>query len=164
MSEGARVVVVGASGFVGSAVAAALEARGSAVERLRAPRLPAVRPDEAMGAVASAAEVVDALARRFRGAAAVVNAAGNPDASSRDVDALVAANAVLPGVVAAAVAAAAVPRLVHVSSAVVQGRRATLDESDAVDAFSAPCRLADRGRRYRASAPAHAIHTASRMI
>lgn len=142
----ARVVVLGASGFVGGAVADALEARGHAVERLHAPRLPHVTPDRA-ASFPGRDEAVAALAERLAGAAAVVNAAGDPDASSRDVPALVAANAALPGVVGAAAAAAGVPRVVHVSSAVVQGRRPVLDESDDFDAFSAYARSKALGER-----------------
>lgn len=135
MTESCRVAVIGASGFVGAAVSGALEARGHVVERLHAPRLPAIDPDEAAEFVSSM-PLLDELTGRLEGTVAVVNAAGEPDASSRDVRALTAANAALPGVVATSAVAAGVPRVVHVSSAVVQGRLTVLDDSDRTDAFS----------------------------
>jgi nucleoside-diphosphate-sugar epimerase len=90
---------------------------------------------------------VMALADRITGAEAVINAAGDPDASSTDLAALRAANAVLPGVVAAAVARQPSTRLVHVSSAVVQGRKQTLDAGPAHEGFSAYSRSKAEGER-----------------
>ncbi|WP_418607362.1 NAD-dependent epimerase/dehydratase family protein [Georgenia sp. SUBG003] len=136
MSNPERVVVLGASGFVGSATCLALERLGMKVLRLSAPRLPGTTLDAAADCVVSESQVVERLAEQFRGARAVVNAAGNPDASSRDLPALVAANAALPGLVASAVVSAGVARFVHISSAVVQGRRPVLDETDRYDTFS----------------------------
>ncbi len=98
-----KVVVVGASGFVGSQVCEALERRGvevirAAAPRLIEPRLAAVGEAEAGGFVeeqdlASAANA--ALLQAWAGADALVNAAGDPDASSRDAGALFAAIAAL---------------------------------------------------------------------
>lgn len=130
------IVVLGATGFVGSAVVQAVEARGAAAVRARAPRLPELGPDEAMSYGARGSAVRDRLAQLFDGARAVVNAAGIPDASSRNVGQLMSANAALPGVVAAAATDAGVQRLVHVSSAVVQGRAPVLDASLSYDSFS----------------------------
>ncbi len=125
------VAVVGASGFVGSACASALEQAGFRVIRVRAPRLTTDDPHSA-----EAQSAATELAEMLRGAEAVVNCAGNPDASSGDYGSLVAANSVLPGVVGAAARQAGVPRYVHVSSAVVQGRRPVLDSTDSLDPFS----------------------------
>lgn len=132
-----RVVVLGASGFVGSAVFEVLRSQGHSVVALRAPRILPVDEARARDALDEHAGAVDDLIAQFRGADTVVNAAGNPDASNADVAALIAANGVLPGVVGRAVRRAEVPRYVHVSSAVVQGRRPQLDQSSELDPFSA---------------------------
>lgn len=141
------VAVVGASGFVGSAVAAAVEQAGHAVLRLRAPRLATQDPERP-----EARRAADGLAAALAGVDVVVNCAGNPDASSGDMAALRAANATLPAVVGAAASQAGVARLVHVSSAVVQGRRPVLDDTDDYDAFSPYARSKVEGE---AAARAH---------
>lgn len=137
MSRGGKVLVVGATGFVGQAIVGALEESGHTVTPLRAPRLPSMDATAADAFIEST-ELVAHLADEVVRHDAVVNAAGNPDASERDLGALTAANGVLPGVLAAAVARAGGDRrFVHVSSAVVQGRRPVLDASRDTDAFSA---------------------------
>jgi len=133
-----RVAVLGAGGFVGAAVVSRLESRGHTVAAVRAPRL-------RQGSPATAADLVEAagnidtteLAAAFSGCDAVVNAAGDPDASSTDSETLLGANALLPAVALAAAQRAGVPRFVHVSSAVVQGDIAVLDDSAEVRPFSA---------------------------
>ena len=67
----------------------------------------------------------------------MINAAGDPDASSWEADRLFGANALLPLVIHEAARAAGVARFVHISSAVVQNDREVLDESETMDAFSA---------------------------
>ncbi|MHB1173344.1 MAG: NAD-dependent epimerase/dehydratase family protein [Lacisediminihabitans sp.] len=131
-----RVVVVGASGFVGTAARRALESRGCEVVSLSAPRLPAMSVRAVNGFIESAGVIRERLAQEFRDSDAVVNAAGCPDASSRNTTGMIAANGALPGLLAAAARDAAVSRFVHVSSAVVQGRLPVLDETEASDAFS----------------------------
>lgn len=136
----AHVLVIGASGFIGTAVAGALESGGHDVHAMKAPRLPAIDPSAARSFIQSD-DLVDTLAPQLSGFDAVVNAAGNPDASEVDVRALTAANAVLPGLLAAAISRSpGSPRLVHVSSAVVQGRARELDDSRTTDPFSAYAR------------------------
>ena len=132
-----RVVLVGSTGFVGSAVAAAL-AQTSEVVPVSAPRLTsgARTVDEVRQAAAAQHAVRADLSRQFAGADVVVNAAGDPDASSRDHDVLFGANALLPAVLMAAATDAGVARFVHVSSAVVQNDRPLLDASEGMDAFS----------------------------
>lgn len=132
-----RVVVVGASGFVGSAVTYALAARGVSATGLPAPRLAPVESQAARSTVAELESVIGELASAFEGSDAVVNAAGDPDASSADAAGLNAANAVLPVLIARAAALAGVRRFVHVSSAVVQGRKPVLDETRHTEPFSA---------------------------
>lgn len=130
------VSVIGATGFVGSAVSTALEKRGCTVVRVPAPRLAGVHSGDVFSLVNASSDTRSALAASFAQSSVVVNAAGNPDASSRDTMSLNAANGALPGLAAAAAADAGVFRFIHVSSAVVQGRRAQLDETSHFDAFS----------------------------
>lgn len=131
-----NVAVLGASGFVGTAVSSALRARGIDVVEVPAPRL----RTSARNLVGLRAQIrtprvqaeIARLSQVLGGCGAVINAAGLADATGSGDD-LFGADALLPGVVAAAVPQQA--RLVHVSSAAVQGRR-TLDESGTVAPFS----------------------------
>jgi nucleoside-diphosphate-sugar epimerase len=135
MSSG-RVAVLGTRGFVGSAVVSALRAAGHRPIAVPAPRL---TYDQSVGieaGVAAAKSVVDELSVCLAGCDAVVNCAGIARATSSGGDELEAANAVLPAVVGQAACKAGVARFVHVSSAVVQGPVAVLDNSDRVDPFS----------------------------
>jgi nucleoside-diphosphate-sugar epimerase len=126
-------------------VASALRDAGHEVLAVRAPRL-SLTDREAAGE-AGQAELTD-LADAFAGCAAVVNAAGNPDPSQTDELALDAANGALAGLVArGARQAQGSPRLVHISSAVVQGRAAVLDDSPATADFSAYARSKVLGER-----------------
>jgi nucleoside-diphosphate-sugar epimerase len=136
MTTSTVVAVIGASGFVGSAAAQALEEKGISVKRVRAPRLSGMTPAHGISFLDSEPAELSDLAKQLDGVDVVVNAAGNPDASSTDAAALVAANGVLPGLIATACLRAGVRRLVHVSSAAVQGWLPTLDDTDTVDAGS----------------------------
>lgn len=142
-----KVAVLGATGFVGSAVVDALTRRGATVLRVSTPRLQPMT-----GAALDTSEpwnadpdMIDRLADAVRGCAAVVCASGDPDASNTDETALNAANAGVPALVGRACLHAGVPRFVHVSSAVVQGRLPLLDDSDDFDSFSAYARSKERG-------------------
>lgn len=115
-----RVCVLGGRGFVGRAVVAALKA--SDVEPVVAPSVRSL--------------AVDAIAGLLTGADVVVNAAGLAAPDSTDLDALREANAALPARLAQAAASVDVRRLVHVSTAGVQGARRILDESTDTSAFS----------------------------
>ena len=137
MTATPTVVVFGATGFVGRATVDELRNRGARVVTLRAPRLPPSPADKIREALASQDTLVAEIAHKLDRADAVVNAAGNPDASLRDEASLMAANALLPAVLARAVRSAGVPRFVHVSSAVVQGASRRLDQSANTSAFSA---------------------------
>ena len=128
-----KIAVVGASGFVGTSVRECLTSQGHQIVGVHAPRVAAA---DVAGGVDAHVSSMNALAASFRGVQAVVNCSGNPDASEQNSDALLAANAVSPAVVARAARLAGVQRLVHVSSAVVQGRRPSLDESDETEEFS----------------------------
>lgn len=133
-----RTAVLGASGFVGRAVVEALRARGSEVVALAAPRLTSeardvagLRTDLARPDVR---EAVDRLRDALAGCTATVNAAGVAAATGGLTPDLVGANALLPTVVAQARPAGT--RLVHVSTAAVQGSREVLDETAERDPFS----------------------------
>ncbi|SEB85781.1 Nucleoside-diphosphate-sugar epimerase [Nocardioides exalbidus] len=133
-----RVAVLGASGFVGGSVMDALRARGAEVLPLKAPRLtstaldvPALRADLDRPEVNEAAA---ALREELAACAGVVNAAGVAAATGGVSPELTGANSLLPVVLAAARPAGA--RLVHVSTAAVQGSRRVLDETNDRDPFS----------------------------
>lgn len=132
-----KLAVVGATGFVGSHVADLAETRGCLVTRIRAPRLTcSARSAQQLNAmIASEAAKLDDLAALLAGADVVVNAAGIATAESMNIRALFGANALLPGVIAHLCHRGGGIRLIHLSSAAVQGR-GTLDESARVDPFS----------------------------
>ncbi|GAB4099741.1 NAD-dependent epimerase/dehydratase family protein [Sinomonas halotolerans] len=132
----------GASGFVGSGITAELAARGIAHERMRAERLATGARDaagilrEAHDAEAAGGGLVRRLADAIPAGAVVVNAAGLAAPDSPDGDSLYGANALWPAVLALACARAGASRLVHLSSAAVQGERAVLDETWEASPFS----------------------------
>ncbi|GAB3486406.1 NAD-dependent epimerase/dehydratase family protein [Flexivirga lutea] len=140
-----KIGIVGASGFVGSAVTTALLGVGIQVHSIRAPRFSVTEERDISGAMRHMDQEIVALAAQFTGCDAVINCAGNPDASSQDEEALFGANALLPGVIGASACLAGIPRYVHVSSAVVQGRAEVLDSSMQFDPFSAYARSKMRG-------------------
>jgi nucleoside-diphosphate-sugar epimerase len=131
------VVVFGATGFLGRATANELRSRGVEVRTLRTPRLPPSPASHVRQGLATHDDLVAEIASALVGVDTVVNAAGIADASLRDEASLMAANAVLPAVLARAIRSAGVPRFVHVSSAVVQGSAPRLDQSDHTAPFSA---------------------------
>ncbi|MCC3276933.1 NAD-dependent epimerase/dehydratase family protein [Arthrobacter sp. zg-Y20] len=131
--------VVGATGFIGSAIRSELAARGIEVRSVRAPRLHAdgtdlqALKDRAAGLDTERASLTAGLA----GADVVINAAGLATPGAGDSPELRGANALLPLLIADAADAAGVRRFVHLSSAAVQGHRPFLDESSHVEPFSA---------------------------
>ncbi|MBB1039789.1 NAD(P)-dependent oxidoreductase [Dietzia sp. DQ11-44] len=129
MTAVARVLVVGSSGFIGTAVCSSLEARGHEAIRLETPRVNAatLRPKSEL----SMAILRDHLDH----CSALVNAAGVPDATGTNKAEMLAANGILPGLLAAECSQRGV-RFVHVSSAAVQGRRHTLDSTPEMAPFS----------------------------
>lgn len=129
MNEVGPVSVLGATGFVGRAVVGALRARQVEVRAVRSPRVG--EPISAVDREATVKELTAAL----RGSTAVVNAAGVADAAGTLRGPMRGANAVLPGIVAEAARRTGI-RLVHVSSAAVQGPRDVLDSSPQLAPFS----------------------------
>lgn len=131
--------VLGASGFIGSALQAVLVRAGITVRFVKAPRLTAQSPDAA-GILAEAAALKDIrqdLAGELAGAEVVINAAGLATPTGADSPGLRGANALLPVLIADAADDAGVRRFLHLSSAAVQGHRPVLDESAQVEPFSA---------------------------
>lgn len=143
----ARWLVLGASGFVGGAVVAELRGRGLKVATLAAPRINSVAStaqalaDQARlftspGPSTNAADYA-ALLQAFAGVDVVVNAAGMAAPGGAESPSMTGANALLPAVIALAAHAAGVKRLVHLSSASVQGHRRVIDETSDRAPFSA---------------------------
>lgn len=131
------VAVIGATGFVGSAVVSAAQSRGASVLPVRAPRLTTSARTLEQLESESTTQAELALADALSDADVVVNAAGVADAAAGGEDVLYGANALLPLVIARAVGRGNRPaRLVHVSSAAVQGRTERLDESPRMAPFS----------------------------
>ena len=142
-------VVLGSSGFIGGAVCSGLRAAGITVRTVPAPRLQSSATDAA-GVLAEAAALTavrSELAAAFAGAGVVVNAAGLATPGGADSPALRGANSLLPAVIADAADDAGLLRLVHLSSAAVQGHRPFLDETSYVEPFSAYSRSKALGER-----------------
>lgn len=128
------IAVVGASGFVGSAIVEHCRAAGVPVAGVSAPRILAASgrgtvPTSAARWRASRGRAFEALCLTLAPYDVVINAAGLARPDAPDDPVLFGANAVLPTVVAQAAASAGVRRLVHVSTAAVQGRMEPLDET-----------------------------------
>lgn len=149
-----NVAVYGASGFVGKAVVDALTKRGATVRRLRAPRL--VSHPGGLRRRSALADEAERQAELAIGCDSIVNCAGIADAASADDPALFMANGVLPGVLARA-AKRVEARLVHVSSAAVQGPKDLLDASDSLQPFSAYSRS-------KAAGELSVAHTGGRTV
>ncbi|WP_085529369.1 NAD-dependent epimerase/dehydratase family protein [Kocuria massiliensis] len=131
--------VLGATGFAGSAIMTRLQQEGINASPVAAPRL--ATSAESAGQIISEARrlesVIDYLADSFAGADVVVNAAGLSAPDQQDLTSLVGANALLPTVVVVAAQRTGVKRVVHLSSAAVQGSRPVLDASESTSPFSA---------------------------
>ncbi|MHA7153552.1 NAD-dependent epimerase/dehydratase family protein [Arthrobacter sp. TMN-50] len=147
-------LILGATGFVGSAVLHAAEAAGLDVAALPAPRLTTdATTVAAIAGEAATHPALTGLTSALAGVSVVVNAAGLAAPRSGDTATLRGANALLPALLAQACAAAGVERLVHLSSAAVQGQRARLDESRDLSPFSAYSRSKALGEEALRVAP-----------
>jgi nucleoside-diphosphate-sugar epimerase len=136
MTDSKRIVVFGATGFVGAEVVRALRNRGVSVSPMTTPRLPPVRADQAENFLQHFSDDIGALAQRLLKTDCVVNSAGVAEAANTDEGSLTAANGLVPGYLAMAAFMASVPRFVQVSTAAVQGRTEVLDSSPNVSPFS----------------------------
>lgn len=132
-----RVVLLGSTGFVGSAVASDLRAAGLDVVEVSAPRLStAARGIDALRATVDE-HVDDPALAAIDDCDVVVNAAGLATPGQDETDGLVGANSLLPGVIAARLSRQPGRRMVHVSSAAVHGTSRVLDERETVRPASA---------------------------
>lgn len=132
-------VVMGASGFVGSSLLRHLSGLGYQVRPVSAPRLlldPETNDLDTLREIAESSNALPALTSALCGADVVINAAGLATPDSAGGDALYGANALLPSVFAGAAIRAGVHRIIHISSAAVQGRRRVLDETIEAAPFS----------------------------
>lgn len=102
MTASKRVVVFGATGFVGKAVVRALAAEGAVVIPMTTPRLAPTSADHAKEVLLGLADDIASLAEQLYRVDCVVNAAGVAEASSGDEGSLTAANGVVPGYLAMA--------------------------------------------------------------
>ncbi|WP_163548993.1 NAD-dependent epimerase/dehydratase family protein [Candidatus Frankia nodulisporulans] len=124
-----RVAVFGAGGFIGTATTVALRAAGHDVVTRRARRLRVDAATLEHPTWTPARDQIARLAGELDDVEVVVNAAGIATAGAARTPMLVGGNAAWPRLLADACARAGVPRLVHVSTAAVQGRAHVLDES-----------------------------------
>ncbi|MCC2594339.1 NAD-dependent epimerase/dehydratase family protein [Tessaracoccus sp. OS52] len=134
-----RWAVLGASGFVGRALVQHLTSQGLQILPITAPRLnldPAALEVSDLLEMAGRLPETASLADLLAGVEVVVNAAGLATPDAADGPELLGANSLLPAVVAIAAERAAVGRMIHLSSAAVQGARQVLDSSAEVDPFS----------------------------
>lgn len=97
--------------------------------RLKAPRMDSTRSTDGFGTA------LDELKRALSKCDSLINSAGVPAATGTDDQQLLAANGILPGVLAALCAEADV-RFIHVSSAAVQGRCKKLNADPSTSPFS----------------------------
>lgn len=130
--------VIGASGFVGSSILARLRAEGIDADPIEAPRLAThtTNVQQLVKEARNLESIIDNLADSFAGAEVIVNASGLAAPSQQDAAPLIGANALLPAVIAIAAQRTGVKRLIHMSSAAVQGNTKTLDASPRTQPFS----------------------------
>jgi nucleoside-diphosphate-sugar epimerase len=137
-----RLAIWGARGFIGRAIVKAASLAG--VDLIHLPRLDvsginhnhhSLHLDVQHWLDTHAVER-EKMRDLLQGVDVAVNAAGLASPEGSDLPRLMAANAVLPGVIATLAAEAFVPRLIHISSAAVQGRMDPLDETATLRPFS----------------------------
>lgn len=147
-----KIALVGHSGFIGSEIARALRTTYELVDvkglHVSGSALAGLGSKESVEAwLGREKEGTTALLEQLDGCEVVINAAGLARPDSPETGALFDANVVLPGVISRLAAEAGVRRLVHISSAAVQGRRDPLDESETVDPHTPYARSKAAGER-----------------
>lgn len=145
-----RWAVIGGSGFVGSAIVSRLMERSFEVKAVPAPRL-VLPPNEddglAVAKVAAGSNEISRLAAELAGFDVVVNAAGLAEPDGSESSSILGANGLLPAVVVYAATMAGATRVIHISSAAVQGEKHILDSTPYVDPFSPYSRSKALGER-----------------
>jgi nucleoside-diphosphate-sugar epimerase len=128
----AHVALLGAHGFLGSAIS--LRLRETEVDHIRVPSPRLVTPARDWETLLASAprhdRLVGRLSSQLTGCRTVINAAGIASPTERASNELYGANSLLPLIVAQACDLAGTQRLVHISSAAVQGRRTMLDQAE----------------------------------
>lgn len=119
------VIVYGSSGFVGREVARCMATSGVTVLRMATPRLLCSAADVEVIADSIDQTLVGRLRIQLARADVVVNASGVTPRATHHRDVLLGANALFPATLASATAATGT-RLIHVSSAAVQGNQPRL--------------------------------------
>jgi len=154
-SQSKTVSILGGTGFVGQAIVQAFHGQGWNVRIIPAPRLSFTGdiPESVLPAEAFASVILE-LSQQLEDSVAVVNAAGDPNASSQNLTSLLGPNAALPVVVKRAAEMAKVARYVHVSSSVVQGDRPILDSTPNVFPFSPYSKAKAFGEKWLLMEPA----------
>lgn len=135
-SNRAPIAVLGATGFIGSAIATEAALQGQPISAITSPRI-STSADLTLDSdpLNIPEDVITALAAQLAGHDVVINAAGLSDARSESTSELYGANTMLPLCIALAAKRAGVRRMVHLSSAAVQGWT-RLDETSRVAPFS----------------------------
>lgn len=134
-----RWAVVGASGFIGRNILHHLETEGIEVIGIAAPRVTfdlVPDPVHEIIKVSQTHPAVEKLVTEFEGIDVVINAAGAASPGGKGGNYIYGANSLLPAIIALASAKAGVGRMIHLSSAAVQGRTMVLDSSTKVFPFS----------------------------
>ena len=142
--------VVGSTGFIGSAITTHLRKTGADVLCVTAPRVELDPSSADGGAVATIADrhaATAPLAHQLAHIDVVINAAGLALPGGTATKELYGANALLPAIVAHASIRADASRVIHLSSAAVQGQRALLDTSPDTEPFSAYSRSKALGEK-----------------
>lgn len=148
-SRGERWLVIGGSGFVGSSILRALVDAGERASSCPAPRVeadPRATIDQLVEACLVHPEL-EVLRQTMTGYDIVIVAAGRAEPDAQESVSLWGANVLLPGLVLVAAPGTGVRRVVHLSSAAVQGRRTVLTEDTTVEPFSAYSRSKAMGER-----------------
>jgi len=124
-------VVLGGSGFIGSACVAALQKTGCSTRAEPAPRLTTSARSllELTSELSRHQATIDQLATILDSTDVLINAGGVPAYNASASNALFGANSLLPGVISVAARQAGVRRFIHLSSISVQGRMDPLDET-----------------------------------
>ncbi|MFW0155713.1 NAD-dependent epimerase/dehydratase family protein [Rothia sp. P6271] len=131
--------VIGASGFVGSSIIARLQADGIDSDPIEAPRLATsqTNPQALIKEAYRLEGIINSLADSFAGADVVINASGLAAPHQQELAPLIGANALLPAVIAIAAQRTGVKRILHMSSAAVQGSSPVLNNEIKTSPFSA---------------------------